>query len=94
MKNENLLNDIARISYNSLISKEEIKSDDNMEFITYGTTPLIKNYEAFIINKNTLKVGMFIAFAASICPAGTDNMPDLIVSAKYAPILKENAMHK
>lgn len=56
MKNENLLNDIARISYNSLISREEIKSDENMEFITYGTTPLIKNYEAFIINKNTLDI--------------------------------------
>ena len=56
LKNENLLSDMSKFCYNALVNKEEIKAEENMEFIVDGTLPIIKNYETFVINQNTLDI--------------------------------------
>ena len=56
LKNENLLSDMSKFCYNDLVNKEEIKAEENMEFIVDGTLPIIKNYETFVINQNTLDI--------------------------------------
>ena len=56
LKNENLLSDMSKFCYNALVNKEEIKAEENMEFIVDGTLPITKNYETFVINQNTLDI--------------------------------------
>ena len=55
-KDEELLNKLSSLSYQAICNNNDIDSTKNEDFIKEGTTPLYKNFENFIINKNSLDV--------------------------------------
>lgn len=55
-KDEELLNKLSSLSYQAICNNNDIDNVKNEDFIKEGTTPLYKNFENFIINKNSLDV--------------------------------------
>ena len=55
-KDENLLNKLSTISFNAIKENKDIDSVKNEEFIKEGIIPIYKNFETFVINKNSLDI--------------------------------------
>ena len=55
-KDENLLNELSSLSFNAIKENKDIDSIKNEEFIKEGIIPIYKNFENFVINKNSFDI--------------------------------------